>query len=60
VLGVAANDIAALHEQEDSPEAIMHKGLALQMVNKRLLQDGSDTSDESIAAVALLTGSEVC
>jgi hypothetical protein len=59
VLGTAANDIAALHGREDSPEAIMHKGLALGMVNKRLLQDGSDTSDASIAAVALLTGGEV-
>jgi len=59
VLGAAANDIAALHGREDSPEAIRHKGLALGMVNKRLLQDGLDTSDASISAVALLTGNEV-
>ena len=38
----------------------MHKGLALRMVNRRLLRDGTDTSDASIAAVALLTGGEVC
>jgi hypothetical protein len=59
VLSTAANDIAALHGQEDSPDAIMHRGLALRQVNQRLLQDGSDTSDASIAAVALLSGREV-
>ena len=59
ILATAANDIAALHGRKDSPEAIMHRGLALGLVNQRLLKHGSDTSDASIAAVALLTGSEV-
>ena len=59
VLGTAAHDIATLHGQEDSSEALMHKGHVLKLINKRLLQDGLDTIDTSIAAVALLTGSEV-
>ena len=58
VLGTAANDIAALQGRGESPEGIKHKGLALGLVNKRLLQHGSD--DASIAAVALLAGGEVC
>jgi hypothetical protein len=58
VLATAANDIAALQGKGESPEAIKHRGLALGLVNKRLLQPGSGTSDASVAAVALLAGSE--
>ena len=60
ILATAANDIAVLQGHGESPEAIKHRGLALGLVNKRLLQLGSDTSDATIAAVAILAGSEVC
>jgi hypothetical protein len=59
ILATAANDIAVLQGHDESPDAIKHRGLALRLVNKRLLQRGSDTSDASVAAVALLAGSEV-
>lgn len=61
ILSAAASDIAVLHGNKDSKEAIMHRGMAISGVSKALvgLDGGAKMRDESITAVALLAGNEV-
>jgi hypothetical protein len=59
VLAIAAKDLAILRGQEDSPEEILHRGLALRSVNQHLRRWGSDGSFSGIAGVILLAGREV-
>ena len=59
ILSAAANDIANLQGRKISNEAVQHKGLALQCVNKAIIKQEERISDDSIAGVALLAGNEV-
>lgn len=54
---MGAGDKAILQGKEDSAIALKHRGMSMKLVNQRLMR--GDTSDASLAGIALLAGSEV-
>lgn len=60
VLAAAANDIAYIRGQQESEEVAKHRGIALSLIKKRVLDWQTGAPDGTLVAVALLAGSEVC
>lgn len=59
ILAAAANDIAAARGILTSEDGLKHQRIAMALVNKKLSQWQMDSSNESLASVALLAGLEV-
>lgn len=60
VLSAAAHDIAYIRGEKESEEVAKHRGIALSLIKKRVLDWQTGSPDGTLAAVALLAGSEVC
>lgn len=59
ILAAAANDIAAARGLKTSEAGLKHQRIAIALVNKKLSDWRPDSSNESLASVALLAGLEV-
>ncbi|KAH6701988.1 hypothetical protein BKA61DRAFT_681258 [Leptodontidium sp. MPI-SDFR-AT-0119] len=59
ILAAAANDIAAARGILTSEDGLKHQRIAMALVNKKLSQWQMDSSNESLASVALLAGLEL-
>lgn len=58
LLAATANDIAYIRGRQESEDVIKHRGIALGLIKKRVL-DWQSTTDGTLVAVALLAGTEV-
>ncbi|KAH7360977.1 hypothetical protein BKA65DRAFT_196244 [Rhexocercosporidium sp. MPI-PUGE-AT-0058] len=59
ILAAAANDIAAARGIRTSEAGLKHQRIAIALVNKKLSEWKPDSSNESLASVALLAGLEL-
>ncbi|KAF8861942.1 hypothetical protein BDZ45DRAFT_233328 [Acephala macrosclerotiorum] len=59
VLSAAAHDIAYIRGQQESEEVAKHRGIALGLIKKRVLDWQTGSPDGTLVAVALLAGCEL-
>ncbi|KUJ12894.1 uncharacterized protein LY89DRAFT_737794 [Mollisia scopiformis] len=59
VLSAAAKDIAYIRGQEESQDVVRHRGIALELIKKRVLDWQASSADGTLVAVALLAGTEL-
>lgn len=59
LLSAAANDIAYMRGKEESEDVVKHRGIALGLIKKRVLDWQASSTDGTLIAVALLAGIEV-